>query len=125
MKVISSILFTLIAGVSLTSASNPPKASASTPPGVRKAEVTENNQPAQVAQQTPMLNTAIKVIAPQKDLETAIRTSELGDILLLGTDAWYRLDAKTLRGGTKVFVLGNQGSMISTFPRETKNPAPR
>jgi hypothetical protein len=117
MKIISSILFTLITGVFLTSAAAPPSA--------RRTEVTENNPQAPVVQQAATLNSTIKVIAPQKDLESAIRTSELGDILLMGTDAWYRLDAKTLRQGTKVFVLGNQGSMISTFPKEAKNAPSR
>lgn len=76
----------------------------------------------QIAKAQPVLsqefNGAIKIIAPQKDLESAIRASDKGDILLLGTDGWYRIENKVVQQGTKVYVLGAQGSMVSVFPKE-------
>jgi hypothetical protein len=117
MKIISAILLTIGTGVALMSASVTPAAA--------PAEKKDANQVAQVvkaqpvvAQQASSLNTAVKVIAPQKDLETAIRASEQGDILLLGPEGWYRLEGKALQSGTKMYVLGSQGSMITAFPKE-------
>lgn len=61
---------------------------------------------------------AMKVVIPQKDLETAIRTSKEGDLLVYaGNDSWYHIDGKALQQGTRVFVLG-AGSLVSVFPKE-------
>jgi len=78
-------------------------------------------QPAQVTPRSQMqagIAGAIKVVTPQKDLETAIRVAKEGDILVYsGQDSWYHIDGKSLHGGTRVFVLG-QGSLVSVFPKE-------
>jgi hypothetical protein len=116
MKIITSILFTLAMGVALTSANSVEE---------NHTRQISQKQQAVAAQKGPALNSAIKIIAPQKDLETAIRTSEQGDILVMGSDGWYRLDIKTLRQGTKVFVLGDHNSMVSSFPKENKNGGQR
>lgn len=61
---------------------------------------------------------AMKVVVPQKDLETAIRSSNEGDILIYdGVNAWYHVDSRALQTGTRVFVLGT-GSLVSVFPKE-------
>jgi hypothetical protein len=64
------------------------------------------------------LNGAIKVLPPQKDLETAIRTAGEGDILVYTTNgSWHHIDGKSLQQGTRVFVLGT-GNLVSVFPKE-------
>lgn len=64
---------------------------------------------------------AMKVVVPQKDLETAIRASREGDILVYaGNDSWYHIDGKALQQGTRVFVLGS-GSLVSVFPKEAES----
>lgn len=72
-----------------------------------------------------ILNSAVKVIAPQKDLKTAILHSEKGDLLLMGPDGWYRIEGKSLQQGTKMYVLGGQESMVSAFPKEANDSAVR
>ena len=68
--------------------------------------------------QKPKLGGAMRVLSAQKDLETAIRVSKRGDILVYnGAEGWYRIDGKSLQQGTRVFVLG-QGSLVSMFPKE-------
>ena len=91
-----------------------------------------NASPAPVVQAQPVQVTprsqvqagiagAIKVVTPQKDLETAIRIAKEGDILVYsGQDSWYHIDGKALNSGTRVFVLG-QGSLVSVFPKEAEN----
>lgn len=71
------------------------------------------------------VNGAMKVVVPQKDLETAIRTSREGDILIYdGANAWYHVDGHALQSGTRVFVLGT-GSLVSVFPKEASDEAIR
>jgi hypothetical protein len=116
MKFISTIMLTLGTGVALASAAVSPVAG-----NQDKKDV--NNSMSQIAKvqqpvQTQEFNGVIRVIAPQKDLESTIRASEKGDILLLGPEGWYRLEGKALQQGTKVYVLGGQGSMITVFPKE-------
>ncbi|MBS0604424.1 MAG: hypothetical protein JSS60_05220 [Verrucomicrobia bacterium] len=123
MKIISSILMTLGTGVVLMSASVSPVATEKKDTNLSTAQAVKA-QPV-VAPQTSSLNSAIRVIAPQKDLESAIRNSEQGDILLLGQDGWYRLEGKALQQGTKMYVLGGQGSMVSAFPKEADNSVVR
>ncbi len=77
------------------------------------------------SKKSEILNSAIKVIAPQKDLKTAILHSEKGDILLMGPEGWYRIEGKSLQQGTKMYVLGGQESMISAFPKEAVDSAAR
>jgi hypothetical protein len=68
---------------------------------------------------------AMKVVVPQKDLETAVRTSKEGDLLVYaGNDNWYHIDGKALQQGTRVFVLG-AGSLVSVFPKEAEAEAVR
>lgn len=68
---------------------------------------------------------ALKVVVPQKDLETAIRASREGDILVYaGNDSWYHIDGKALQQGTRVFVLGS-GSLVSVFPKEAESDSLR
>lgn len=68
---------------------------------------------------------AMKVAVPQKDLETAIRASREGDILVYaGNDNWYHIDGKALQQGTRVFVLGT-GSLVSVFPKEADSDSLR
>jgi hypothetical protein len=118
MKFISAIMLTLGTGAALMGAAVSPVA------GVQDRKDTNPNQVSQIAKvqpvQTQEFNGAIKVIAPQKDLESAIRASEKGDVLLLGSEGWYRLEGKVLQQGTKVYVLGGQGSMVSVFPKEAE-----
>jgi len=78
---------------------------------------TSSAKPRQV-KQVRSNSQAVQVIAPQDGLEAAIRNSEQGDILLLGPDGWYRIEAKTLAKGTKMFVLSAPGSEVSAFPKE-------
>jgi hypothetical protein len=116
MKIISAIALTLGTGVALMAAAVSPAA------GDKKDTAAAPNQPSiskvQQSGQTQEFNGAIRVIAPQKDLESAIRASEKGDLLLLGQEGWYRLEGKTFQNGTKVFVLGPKGSMVTAFPKE-------
>lgn len=104
MKIISTVLLTLGIGTALMSASVSPTAAkeAVSASAIRSQEI----------------GGAIKIIAPQKDLETAIRSSEKGDILLYGPEGWYRLEGKALQQGTKMYVLGSEGSIVSAFPKE-------
>lgn len=68
---------------------------------------------------------AMKVAVPQKDLETAIRVSKEGDILVYaGNDNWYHIDGKALQQGTRVFVLGT-GSLVSVFPKDSESDSLR
>ncbi len=118
MKFISTIMLTLGTGAALMSSTVSPVAG-----NQDKKDTNTNNQAPQITKvqqpvQTQEFNGAIRVIAPQKDLESAIRASERGDVLLLGQEGWYRLEGKALQQGTKVYVLGGQGSMISVFPKE-------
>ena len=99
--------------------------SASVSPSASKQDKKDCNQVAQVSRvQAPVeeqkepAGAAIIVIAPEKNLEMAIRSSQQGDILLYGPEGWYRLDKKALSSGTMVYVLGEQGSQISAFPKE-------
>ena len=114
MKFISSIMLTLGTGAALMSA-------AVSPVNAEKKEVVanSNNQAAQIAK-AQEFGGAVRVIIPQKDLESAIRSSEKGDILLLGPEGWYRVEGKTLQQGTKMYVLGGHSSMVSVFPKEAE-----
>jgi hypothetical protein len=114
MKTISTIMIALGVGAALMSATVSPAI-----PVQEKKEI-HVQQPA--AAQAQEIAGAIRVIAPQKDLESAIRSSEKGDILLYGTEGWYRIEGKALQQGTKMYVLGGQGSMISVFPKEADHP---
>ncbi len=123
MKIISSIIFTLGAGAALMAGNVSPA------PGTAEkkevAPVVVQQQPLATAQPTLNPNSAIKVITPQKDLESAIRNSDQGDILLQGHDGWYRIEGKTLKQGTKMYVLGGQASMVTSFPKEADNSSVR
>ncbi len=110
MKIISTALIALGTGVALMSASVSPVA-----PLPEKKE-----NPVSQPTTSQEVTGAIKVIAPQKDLESAIRSSEKGDILLYTSEGWYRIEGKALKQGTKMYVLGNQGSMVSVFPKEAE-----
>jgi hypothetical protein len=115
MKYVSAIMLTLGTAAGLLSAS----ATSS----VENQEVAMNNNPApQVAkvQSVQDPNSAIKIIAPHNDLENAIRASEKGDILILGSDGWYRVEGKTLQQGTRVYVLSKAGSPVAVFPKEAE-----
>jgi hypothetical protein len=120
MKVISAILLTLTTGAALMAAAVSPAA------GEKKDTTAANNTVSITKVQQPIqaneFNGAIRVIAPQKDLESAIRASEKGDVLLLGHEGWYRIEGKTLQNGTKVYVLGPQGSLVSAFPKDAADP---
>jgi hypothetical protein len=121
MKIISTIMLTLGAGVALMSSTTAP--SASTVTSEKKEMHNQISQIARVQAVQPTqqeLNGTIKVIAPQKDLESAVRNSEKGDVLLLGQDGWYRIEGRALQQGTKVYILGGQGSMTSVFPKEAE-----
>ena len=107
MTIVSSILLTLGIG--------PAWMSASVSPGDFTYEKIDTNQTPQAA---PANRIVISVITPQKDLESAIRNSEQGDILLMGPDGWYRIEGKTLQQGTKMYVLGGKSSIVGTFPKE-------
>ena len=115
MKFITSIMLTLGTGAALMSA-------AVSPVNAEKKEVATVNNTQQVAQAAKMqdFSGAVRVIVPQKDLETAIRSSEKGDILLLGPEGWYRVEGKNLQQGTKMYVLGGHSSMVSAFPKEAE-----
>lgn len=120
MKFVSLIMLSLGVGAGLVSAVLAPSVQ-------EKSEANTNNQVVQIpavkiqpASQSQEFNGAIRVIAPQKDLESAVRMSEKGDILVLGPEGWYRLEGKTLQQGTKVYILGQQGSMVSVFPKEAE-----
>lgn len=114
MKFISSIMLTLGTGAALMSA-------AASPVNAEKKEthVSNNQQAAQIAK-AQEFGGAVRVIVPQKDLESAIRSSEKGDILLLGPEGWYRVEGKTLQNGTKMYVLGGHSSMVSAFPKDAE-----
>jgi hypothetical protein len=117
MKIVSAVILALGVGVALMGASVSPVA-----PLPEKKEAAIVVQPSHHTQE---IIGAIKVIAPQKDLESAIRSSEKGDILLYGSEGWYRIDGKALQQGTKMYVLGSQGSMISVFPKEADHSTAR
>ncbi len=109
-------MLTLGTGAALMSA-------AVSPVNSEKKEVAaSNNQVAQAAQvaKAQEFGGAVRVIVPHKDLEAAIRSSEKGDILLLGPEGWYRVEGKTLQQGTKMYVLGGHSSMVSGFPKEAE-----
>ena len=120
MKFISAMVLTLGIGAALMSTTT-----TTTPPVVGNQDKKDNtnNQVSQIAKvqpiQTQEFNGAIRVIAPLKDLESAIRASEKGDILILGPEGWYRLESKAFQQGTKVYVLSTPGSLASMFPKET------
>jgi hypothetical protein len=123
MKIFSGIMLTLGVGAALMSASVSPSS-----PSAEKKEYSDliKTQPVAAPEaqvQAPTHSSAILVLAPQKNLETAIRTSEQGDILLMGPDGWYRLEGKALQQGTKVYVLGSQSSMVGAFPKEAGSPS--
>lgn len=113
MKLISTIILAVGAGAALMAGSVSP-ASTATP----TAEKKETPSVTAAATQPSSHNGAIKVITPQKDLESAIRLSEKGDILLHGHDGWYRIEGKNLKQGTKMYVLGGNNSMVTSFPKE-------
>lgn len=115
MKYVSAIMLTLGTAAGLLSAS----ATSS----VENQEVAVNQNPVpQVARVQPAQdpNSSIKIIAPHNDLEAAIRSSEKGDILILGTDGWYRVEGRTLQQGTRVYVLSKAGSPVAVFPKEAE-----
>ena len=118
MKFISAIMVTLGIGAALMGTTVTPVAGTQdkkdTYPNIQVSHTSKVQQPSQMQE----FNNAIRVIAPHKDLETAIRASEKGDILLLGTEGWYRIESKTVQQGTKVYVLTGQGSMVTAFPKE-------
>lgn len=144
MKVISSILTTIVmsaACVSLSAQSldiieNTPQTS---PTAVaQSAGANTNASQTTTAQNSNKLKSApqgaarasrnskaIQVIAPQDGLETAIRNSEQGDLLLLGPDGWYRIEAKTVAQGTRMFVLSAPGSEVSAFPKQKEKSQSR
>lgn len=113
MKYVSAIMLTLGVGAGLMSAVVSP---ANQEPQI--AQTTKAPQHEVVAPKTQEVGTAIRVIAPTKDLESAIRMSEKGDVLVQGPEGWYRIEGKTLQQGTKVYVLSQPGSMVSAFPKE-------
>ena len=114
MKCVSAIMLTLGMAAGLLSASV-------TPAMDSEKEVAVNNNPMPArAQPAQDQNGAIQIIAPQQDLETAIRASGKGDILLYGPEGWYRLEGKVLQQGTRVYVLGKQGSSLAVFPKESE-----
>ncbi len=121
MKVISSIILTLGVGAALMGASVSPAA-----PVVEEKKVSQPvaQQPI-VAAQPKSASSAIKLIAPQKDLESAIRNSKQGDILIMGSEGWYCIESKTLKAGTQLFVLGSQGAIASSFPKEANSESVR
>lgn len=120
MKVISSIILTLGVGAALMSASVSPAT-----PVVEEKKISQPVAEHVVAQQTKSASSAIKLIAPQKDLESAIRNSKQGDILIMGSEGWYCIESKTLKQGTQLFVLGGQGAIASSFPKEANSEAVR
>jgi len=114
MKYVSAIMLTLGMAAGLLSASV-------TPAMDSEKEVAVNNNPMPSrAQPVQDQNSAIQIIAPQQDLETAIRSSGKGDILLYGPEGWYRLEGKVLQQGTRVYILGKQGSPLAVFPKESE-----
>jgi hypothetical protein len=124
MKIISSIILTLGVGAVVMSASVSPAASTNEKKEANNVLQIVKTQ-SSLADQAQSLMSAIKVIAPQKDLENAIRHSEQGDILLMGSDGWYRIEGKSLQQGTKMYVLTGNSSMVSAFPKEAESPAVR
>ncbi len=74
--------------------------------------------PVQSSGESSDLSAALQVIPPQKSLESAVRNSEQGDILLMGQGGWYRIEAKTLRQGTRMYILGDNNSNLAAFPKE-------
>lgn len=115
MKVVSSIMLTLGVGAGLISAVVSPSA-----PVQQDNAVVAQAVKAQPQVQHQDLQGAIRVIAPQKDLENAIRMSEKGDVLVLGPEGWYRIEARTLQQGTRVYILSQPGTMVSVFPKEAE-----
>lgn len=118
MKFISAIVLTVGTGAALMSTAVSPVAG--------NQDKKDNNQVSQISKvqqpiQTQEFNGAIRVIVPQKDLESAIRASEKGDVLLLGQEGWYRLENKAVQQGTKVYVLSGQGSLVTVFPKEAES----
>lgn len=114
MKYVSAIMLTLGTAAGILSASVTPSAD---------NEVAINHNPAPQAAKVQAATvqesiSAIRIIAPANDLESAIRNSEKGDVLILGTEGWYRVEGKSLQNGTKVYVLSKQGSSIAVFPKE-------
>lgn len=110
MKYVSAIMLTLGVGAGLMSAAVTPAA------GYEPVKAHQQEVVAPKAAQE--VSTAIRVIAPTKDLESAIRMSEKGDILVQGPEGWYRIEGKTVQQGTKVYVLSQPGQMVSVFPKE-------
>jgi hypothetical protein len=113
MKTISALILTIATGAALMSANVSPASTFQ-----EKNEVSLANKFQTPAEQTSSLGGAINIIAPQKDLEAAVRNAEYGDILLLGPEGWYRLEGKALTNGTRIYILGNQGSKVASFPKE-------
>ena len=124
MKTIATLLLAVGAGVALMSASVSPAAAFQEKKEGSLVAQASFNQPAQLGQ-SESAGAAVRIITPEHNLETAIRSSEQGDILLLGPEGWYRLERKTLSQGTMIYVLGEQGSAISAFPKESGNSAVR
>ncbi len=125
MKIISSILLTI--GMSSTLISAAP-----VDLEISANSVNKEAQPQKMVkfretntQQEASLSDAIQVIPPQKNLEAAVRNSEQGDILLMGPEGWYRIEGKTLKQGTKMYILGKQGSNLAAFPKEAGNSSDR
>lgn len=125
MKIISSILLTIGISSTLISATPVDKE-------ISAASVNSEAQPQKMVKfresnthQNAGLSGAIQVIPPQKNLEAAVRNSEQGDILLMGPEGWYRIEGKTLQQGTKMYILGKQGSNLAAFPREAGHSSDR
>lgn len=117
MTLFSKMLTTISIGASLLCISASPAAivEKQNPPAVKTNATGQNT-----SRQSSSSKSSIQVIAPQDDLEIAIRTSEHGDILLLGPDGWYRIEGKALSQGIKMFVLSTPGSKVSAFPKESE-----
>jgi hypothetical protein len=112
MKIIFRVLLTIGIGSTLISA----------------VPVDMESQPQQMvkfgytnAQQEANFSGAIQIIPPQMNLETAVRNAEQGDVLLMGPEGWYRIEGKTLQQGTKMYILGKEGSNVAAFPKEAEN----
>ncbi len=61
----------------------------------------------------------VQVLNPSKDLESAILSSQRGDILVQGPQGWYRIDRENLKHGTRMFVLGKRQMIASSHDEES------
>ncbi len=65
--------------------------------------------PAQAPQKK---KTVVKVLIPQKDLESTIRGAKKGDVIIYdGSSKWYKIEGQNLKSGTRVYVLGEESVM--------------